>query len=61
MINEELEKQRKYNPDNLFKNRKQELTTESQPFTNDVAMVEYKEKNFLKKIFDKIKHLFKKN
>ena len=51
----------KYNPDNLFKNRKQEITTESQPFINDVAIVKYKEKNFLQKIFDKIKYLFKKN
>ena len=51
----------KYNPDNLFKNRKQENTTESQPFINDVANVKYKEKNFLQKIFDKIKYLFKKN
>ena len=51
----------KYNPDNLFKNRKQENTTESQPFINDVAIVKYKEKNFLQKIFDKIKYLFKKN
>ena len=51
----------KYNPDNLFKNRKQENTTESQPFINDVAIVKYKEKNFLQKIFDKIKYFFKKN
>lgn len=51
----------KYNPDNLFKYRKQENTTESQPFINDVAIVKYKEKNFLQKIFDKIKYLFKKN
>lgn len=51
----------KYNPDNLFKNRKQENTMESQPFINDVAIVKYKEKNFLQKIFDKIKYLFKKN
>ena len=51
----------KYNPDNLFKNRKQEISTESQPFKKDVSMVEYKEKNFLQKLFDKIKHLFRKN
>ena len=50
-----------YNPDNLFKNRKQEISTESQPFKKDVSMVEYKEKNFLQKLFDKIKHLFRKN
>ena len=51
----------KYNPDKLFKNRKQENITESQPFINNVAIVKYKEKNFLQKIFDKIKYLFKKN
>ena len=57
----QAEIRKKYNPDNLFKNRRQEITTESQPFINDVAIVKYKEKNFLQKIFDKIKYLFKKN
>lgn len=51
----------KYNPDNLFKNQKQENTTESQPCINDVAIVKYKENNFLQKLFHKIKYLFKKN
>lgn len=57
----EKEVREKYNPDKLFKNKQQESTTESQQFKNDVAMVECKEKNFLQKTFDKIKHLFKKN
>ena len=57
----QAEIRKKYNPDNLFKNRRQEITTESQPFINDVAIVKYKEKNFLQKIFDKIKYFFKKN
>ena len=57
----QAEIRKKYNPDNLFKNRRQEISTESQPFINDVAIVKYKEKNFLQKIFDKIKYLFKKN
>lgn len=57
----QAEIRKRYNPDNLFKNRKQEISTESQPFTKDVSMVEYKEKNFLQKLFDKIKHLFKRN
>ena len=57
----QAEIRKRYNQDNLFKNRKQENTTESQPFINDVAIVKYKEKNFLQKIFDKIKYLFKKN
>ncbi len=57
----QAEIRKRYNQDNLFKNRKQEISTESQPFTKDVSMVEYKEKNFLQKLFDKIKHLFKRN
>lgn len=56
----EKEKYEKYNPDNIFKNRnKVEIQEETN--INSVTMVEYKEKNFLQKIFDKIKHLFKKN
>ena len=56
----EKEKYEKYNPDNIFKNRnKVEMQEETN--INSVAMVEYKEKKFLQKIFDKIKHLFKRN
>ena len=52
----------KYNPDNLFKKQKSEiLNLENNTITEETAIIEYKEKNFLKKIFDKIKHLFKKN
>ena len=52
----------KYNPDNLFKKQKSEtLNLENNTITKETAIIEYKEKNFLQKIFDKIKHLFKKN
>ena len=52
----------KYNPDNLFKKQKSEtLNLENNTITEETAIIEYKEKNFLKKIFDKSKHLFKKN
>ena len=52
----------KYNPDNLFKKQKSEiLNLENNTITEETAIIEYKQNNFLKKIFDKIKHLFKKN
>ena len=58
--NEKYEKeiQEKYNPDNLFKNKKTEdikVNEETQ------ALVQYKEKNFIQRIFDKIKSIFKRN
>lgn len=53
--NEKYEKeiQEKYNTDNLFKNGKLEEVTIQ-------ALVEYKEKTFIQKIFDKIKSIFKR-
>lgn len=45
----------KYNPDNLFKNKQKAEVEEKKKN----SMVEYKEKNFLQKIFDKIINLFK--
>lgn len=57
-IKQEEEKIReKYNPDNLFKNKKsEEIEAEEEP----KALVEYKEKTVIQKIFDKIKSLFKR-
>lgn len=57
--NEKYEKtiQEKYNPDNLFKNKKAEdikINKETK------ALVQYKEKNFIQRIFDKIKIFFKR-
>ena len=58
----QAELREKYNPDNLCKKQKSEiLNLENNTITEETAIIEYKEKNFLKKIFDKIKHLFKKN
>lgn len=45
----------KFNPDNLFKNRTKAVEDSS---VEKLSMIEYKEKNFLQKIFDKIKRLF---
>ena len=53
---EELRK--KYNPDNIFKNR-QKLTENVENKTNDTKIVPYKE-NFLRKIISKIKLIFHK-
>lgn len=47
----------KYNPEDLFKNKQTIMEKQNIELT---SMVEYKEKNLLKKIFDKIKNLFKK-
>ena len=54
---EKRELEEKYNPDNLFKNRKQETIVETQPIANEVAMVEYKESIF-KRFINKIKSIF---
>lgn len=52
----EKEKYAKYNPNDIFKNRKQE-TSKDGNISNTVAMVEYKESIF-KRIIDKIKGIF---
>ena len=57
----EKAKLEKYNPDNLFKKSKVETKNFDNTITEETEIVKYKEKNFLQKIFDKIKHLFKKN
>ena len=48
----------KFNSDNLFKNRTKAVEDSS---VEKLSMIEYKEKNFLQKIFDKIKQLFNRN
>jgi len=57
----EKELREKYNPDDIFKNKKNNQIKIEETQTKETAIVEYKEKNFLQKIFDKIKHLFRKN
>lgn len=58
--NEKYEKeiQEKYNSDNLFQDNK----TEKIEIQEEIqALIEYKEKNIIQKIFDKIKRIFIKN
>jgi len=50
----------KYNPDNLFKNKNNFSECIQDNTSTETAMVEYKEKNFIQKLFDKIKHLFRR-
>ena len=50
----------KYNTDNLFKNKNTMKNINEEVKPKQIFMVEYKEKNFLQKLFDKIKHIFKK-
>lgn len=52
----EKEKYERYNPNDIFKNRKQDILSENST-TNNVAIVEYKESLF-KKIINKIKEIF---
>ena len=53
----EKEKYEKYNPDDIFKNRKSE-NIQDETLSNNVAMTEYKEPIF-KRIINKIKQIFK--
>lgn len=58
----EEELRQMYNPDNLFKNKKRVIQkNENYTITEETAIVKYKERNFLQKIFDKIRKLFVKN
>ena len=50
----------KFNPDNIFKNRQNISSDFNNTDTEFTTMIEFKEKNFLQKIFDKIKNLFNK-
>ena len=51
----------KYNPDNVFKNRKKLQNTMDNEVVKENAIIEYKEKNFIQKLFEKIKYLFKRS
>lgn len=52
----EKEKQEKYNVNNLFKNKQENL----QNSESNTSLIEVKEKNFLQKIIEKIINLFRK-
>ena len=56
---EELEKYIKYNPDNLFKDKKETSKTIEETRSKKVDLVEYNE-SLLKKIWNKIISIFKK-
>lgn len=58
---EEKLKRDKYSPNDIFKNKKNNQIVIEETKIEETAMAEYKEKNFLQKIFDKIKYLFNKN
>lgn len=61
---EEKIKYEKYNSDNLFKNKKTQLDNDNKNISKpmqSISMIEVKPKNFVQKIFDKIKKLFKIN
>lgn len=59
----ERERQEKYNTDNLFKNKNDYFNFKNieSNISTEISMTEYKEKNFIQRLFDKIKNLFRKN
>lgn len=50
----------KYNPDNIFKTNKNIQNQKKKTLLLENAIIEYKEKNFFKKIFDKVRNFFNK-
>ena len=64
LANNEKEKQEvleKYNPDNLFKNKQNDVIENEKTIdTQEVSLVEYKKPNFIQKLLSKIARLFKK-
>lgn len=57
----EKELRDKYNIDNVFKSRKNNSQSIDENIFEETAIIEYKEKNFIQKLFDKIKHLFRRS
>ena len=51
----------KYNSDNLFKNSKHYKQNYESNISEELAIAKYKKRNFIRKLFDKIKLLFRKN
>lgn len=59
--NEEREKQIKYNPDNLFKNRKiQEFANKKSNEYQENSLITIKEESFFTKLLNFVKKIFKK-
>ncbi len=52
----EEELREKYNPDNLFKKNKEKIEENNQ----ETAIVEYKEQSFIRRLFERIKNIFKR-
>ena len=50
----------KHNPDNIFKTNKNIQNQKKKTILQENAIIEYKENNFFKKIFDKVRHFFNK-
>lgn len=57
----EDEIRQKYNPDDIFKNRKQSAIEETQHTEENTSMIVVQEDKWYKKIFNIIKNLFKRN
>ena len=57
---EKKELEEKYNPDNLFKNKKYNNIENTEETTENVSLVEYKKPSLLKKILEKITGFFKR-
>ena len=58
----EIELQEKYNLDNLFRHRTSNIAQEkNEDINSNTSMVKFKELKWYKKLFDKIKNLFRKN
>lgn len=53
-------KREKYNPDNIFKTKNNYTESIEKIDSAETAIVEYKEKNFLQKLFDKIMNIFRR-
>lgn len=58
----EVEKKKKYNPDNLFKNKpnSKKASNEENSGTEELSLVEIKEQKWYQKVINYIKNLFKK-
>lgn len=51
----------KYNSDNLFKRQKNSIGSIEKNILKETAIVEYKERNFIQKLLNNMKNLFRKN
>lgn len=61
--NDKIQEQRlkeKYKPNNIFKKREKEETIPESNVSKENAIIEYKEQNLIQRLFEKIKHLFKR-